>query len=112
DNMAHPSTVSGCEPYAFTNQYLGPQNARSGESISGWITGTAGWMFRSVLEYFCGIKPGYSSFVVEPCLPTSWERAIIRREIRGQMQTIEIRRKGVGYAISVNGRDYCGPIAY
>jgi len=112
DQPAHPSAASGCEPYAFTNQYLGPQNARAGDSISGWITGTAGWMFRSVLEYFCGLKPGYSSFTVEPCLPTDWDTVSISREMRGQVHAIEIRREGAGYAISVNGRKYSGPVPY
>ncbi|MEI8312883.1 MAG: hypothetical protein WCH98_19210, partial [Verrucomicrobiota bacterium] len=83
DSASHPSSVSGCEPYAFTNQCLGPANGRAGDSISGWITGTAGWMFRAVLEYFCGVKPGYHGFTIEPCLPSEWDRVQVRRILRG-----------------------------
>ena len=108
DNSGHPSIVSGCEPYAFTNQYLGPGNARRGDSISGWITGTAGWMFRAVLEYFCGIKPGYHGFTVEPCLPVEWDHVNVHRVLRGQSYDIMIDRKPEGYRIEVNGAAYSG----
>lgn len=109
DNAAHPSSVSGCEPYAFTNQYLGPGNARAGDSISGWITGTAGWMFRAVLEYFCGVKPGYHGFTVESCLPSEWDRVHIHRVLRGKTYEIDIQRDALaGYRITVNNTLYAG----
>ena len=108
DNPAHPSVVSGCEPYAFTNQYLGPANGRAGESISGWITGAAGWMFRAVVEYFCGVKPGYTGLVIEPCLPSGWNEVTVQRQLRGRCFDIAIRRKAGGYEITVNGAPYAG----
>jgi cellobiose phosphorylase len=108
DSAAHPSTVSGCEPYAFTNQYLGPTNGRAGDSISGWITGTAGWMFRAVVEYFCGIKPGYRGLTIEPCLPAAWEGVRVRRVLRGQEYDVRIRRTPGGYDIWVNEEPYAG----
>jgi cellobiose phosphorylase len=108
DHPAHPSSVSGCEPYAFTNQYLGPGNGRAGESISGWITGSAGWMFRAVLEYFCGIQPGYHGLGIKPCLPSSWSRVSVQRHLRGKEYRIEVERAGAGYAITVNGKPLDG----
>lgn len=105
DNPAHPSSVSGCEPYAFTNQYLGPTNGRAGDSISGWITGTAGWMFRSVLEYFCGVRPAYNGLEVKPCLPSSWSKARVVRTFRGREFDIRIERNPQGgYAVTVDGK--------
>ncbi|XHR30579.1 MAG: GH36-type glycosyl hydrolase domain-containing protein [Chthoniobacteraceae bacterium] len=104
DNADHRSKISGCEPYAFTNQYLGPDNGRAGESISGWITGTAGWMFRAVLEYFCGVKPGYRGITIEPCLPSAWNGVRVHRLLRGKNYEITIdRRADGGYSIQVNG---------
>jgi cellobiose phosphorylase len=108
DNSNHPSAVSGCEPYAFTNQYLGPANGRAGESISGWITGTAGWMFRAVLEYFCGVQPGYHGLDIKPCLPTGWNEVSVRRHWRGKEYQIDINRAGNGYSINVNGQTLVG----
>lgn len=106
DNASHPSHVSGCEPYAFTNQYLGPTNGRSGDSISGWISGTAGWMFRAVVEYFCGFKPGYHACTIEPCLPSAWNNVQIQRTWRNKRYDVSITRKGAGYDITVNGKPY------
>jgi cellobiose phosphorylase len=108
DNAGHPSAISGCEPYAFTNQYLGPDNARQGDSISGWITGTAGWMFRAVVEYFCGIKPGYYGFSVEPCLPDAWDHVNVVRVLRGKRYDIRIERGPEGYRTVINGSEYTG----
>lgn len=110
DSAAHPSSVSGCEPYAFTNQYLGPDNGRAGDSISGWITGTAGWMFRSIVEYVCGIKPGYHGLRIEPCLPTAWNRVRVQRDLRGHRYDIVIVRNGVGYDITIDGKPYDGQV--
>ena len=110
DNPNHPSAVSGCEPYAFTNQYLGPTNGRAGDSISGWISGSAGWMFRAVVEYFCGIKPGYRGLTIEPCLPTKWNQVSVKRQLRGKTYDLVIVRKGAGYEITVNGQPYKGGI--
>ena len=106
DNAAHPSAVSGCEPYAFTNQYLGPDNGRAGDSISGWITGTAGWMFRAVVEYFCGFKPQYHGFSISPCLPAEWPSASMRRTFRGKTYAIEISGSHPDYSILIDGKPY------
>lgn len=106
DNEAHPSSVSGCEPYAFTNQYLGPDNARAGASISGWITGTAGWMFRVITDWFCGVQPDYAGFRVVPCLPSEWPEVRISRRLRGRTRFIHIAREGKGYVVIVDGRRY------
>jgi len=104
DTPEHPSTVSGCEPYAFTNQYLGPDNARAGASISGWITGTAGWMFRAMVEYICGIQPGYRGFAVRPCLPRGWAGVTVERQLRGTAYRIVARRRAEGMETRVNDR--------
>jgi cellobiose phosphorylase len=104
DNAQHPSVVSGCEPYAFTNQYLGPDNGRAGASISGWITGCAGWMFRAVIEYFAGIKPGYHGFTIEPCLPSAWPTLTVTRRLRGRLYRVRITRGDAGYVCELNGK--------
>ena len=112
DNAGHPSSVSGCEPYAFTNQYLGPTNGRSGDSISGWITGTAGWMFRAVVEYFCGIQPGYKGLTINPCFPKGWDQVQVTRRLRGKTYDVTIHRSAKGYDITVNGKPYAGEMSY
>lgn len=109
DNPGHPSARSGCEPYAFTNQYLGPQNGRAGESISGWITGTAGWMYRAVLEYMIGIQPDYDGFRINPCLPDAWEEVSAKRTLRGHRYAISIRRTNGALTIFLDGKPLDDP---
>jgi cellobiose phosphorylase len=103
DTAVHPSSVSGCEPYAFTNQYLGPRNGRAGSSISGWITGTAAWMFRAVWEYFLGVRPGYDGFHVCPCLPPEWPVVEAERDLRGVRYRFRFTRTADGTQVEVNG---------
>jgi cellobiose phosphorylase len=108
DHPDHPSTVSGCEPYAFTNQYLGPHHGRAGASISGWITGTAAWMFRAVWEYFPGIRPDYDGFLVRPCLPAAWSEVRAVRKIRGTSHAFRLVRTTSGVDVEVDGRKLAG----
>lgn len=81
----------------------------TGDSISGWITGTAGWMFRAVLEYFCGVRPGYHDLEIRPCLPSTWDHVKVRRTFRGKEFLIEITRSASGeIAVTVNGATKAG----
>ena len=89
DSMENPSSHSGCEPYVFTNMYLGPENPRAGETSFGWVTGTAGWAQRAVSEYLCGFKPGYDSFKILPSLPNHFEQLEFTRQFRGASYHIE-----------------------
>jgi len=61
-----------------------------------------------VLEYFCGVKPGYHGFTVEPCLPSEWDRVNIHRVLRGKSYEIAVVRGSSGYSITVNGAPYSG----
>lgn len=104
DSPSHPSSLSGCEPYAFTNQYLGPRNGRAGASISGWITGTAAWMFRAVWEYFLGIRPDYDGFHVCPCLPQEWGEVTAERVLRGVRHQFKFVRTDSGVKVEMDGK--------
>lgn len=90
DNPITPSSHSGCEPYVFTNQYLGPDNRRAGETQFAWMTGTAGWYYRAMSEYIIGVRGDFSGLKVDPCLPEKWLKCSIEREFRGARYRIEI----------------------
>lgn len=105
DSPEHPSEISGVEPWAFTNQYLGPDNLRAGTAVSGWITGTAGWMYNNVIKSFLGFRPGYTGVYLEPCLPSTWPEASLTTTVRGSRYAIQIRRNPDGMpGITVNGK--------
>ncbi|WP_058303616.1 GH36-type glycosyl hydrolase domain-containing protein [Gorillibacterium timonense] len=90
DSESNPSEHSGCEPYALTNMYFGPDNPRAGQTMFAWVTGTAGWMFRSAAQYMLGFHPGYDSFTLHPVIPEHWEECRIKRNFRGDIYDVRI----------------------
>jgi cellobiose phosphorylase len=89
-NAANPAFPCHVEPYAITNMYLGPQNLRAGQSIYGWATGSAGWLFRIIVEDLLGVRADYDGLRIRPCLPSEWTRVAIQREFRGRRYNIAI----------------------
>ena len=59
------------EPYVIAGDvYARPPHAgRGGWS---WYTGAAGWMYRAGLETILGLRRRGATFVVDPCIPSSW----------------------------------------
>ncbi|WP_438434057.1 GH36-type glycosyl hydrolase domain-containing protein [Gorillibacterium sp. sgz500922] len=101
DSPDNPSEHSGCEPYALTNMYFGPDNPRAGQTMFAWVTGTAGWIFRSATQYMLGFHPGYATFTVNPVIPHEWKECRIRRPFRGDVYDIVIHNPdGVQSGIS------------
>jgi cellobiose phosphorylase len=90
-NKDNDALKSGVEPYAVSNMYLGPENGlRSGEAVMGWVTGTAGWLFRNIVENIAGVKAGYKGLIINPCLPSAWKEVTARREYRDAVYNIRI----------------------
>ena len=90
DNPENPCTYSGCEPYALTNMYFGPDHPEHGKTLFAWVTGTAGWMFRAITQYMLGFHPGYDGFEIKPCLPSHWEKCTLKRKFRNDTYLITI----------------------
>lgn len=87
DNPDNPN--NGMEPYAVSNMYMGPENPYiAGYAPMSWITGTAGWLYRCITEYMCGIKPTVKGLKIEPCLPSSWDGFKVTRIFRGEKYEI------------------------
>ena len=91
DSQTNPTEHSGCEPYALTNMYFGPDNPRRGETLFAWVTGTAGWMFRAITQYMCGFHPSYNGFTLNPCIPADWKEISVRRKFRGDTYLITVK---------------------
>ncbi|MDP8260938.1 MAG: amylo-alpha-1,6-glucosidase [Candidatus Kappaea frigidicola] len=85
------------EPYTYSEYMVGPEHPYLyGEGAFTWITGTAGWSFMAGTEYLLGIKRDYDGLKIEPCLPSAWKKAKIRRPFRGAVYEVEILNpKGV-----------------
>jgi cyclic beta-1,2-glucan synthetase len=59
------------EPYVMAGDVYArtPHAGRGGWS---WYTGSAGWMYRAGLESILGLRRRGETFVVDPCIPSSW----------------------------------------
>ena len=59
------------EPYVMAGDVYArsPHAGRGGWS---WYTGSAGWMYRAGLESILGLRRRGATFVVDPCIPSSW----------------------------------------
>jgi cyclic beta-1,2-glucan synthetase len=59
------------EPYVMAGDVYAraPHAGRGGWS---WYTGSAGWMYRAGLESILGLRRRGNTFIVEPCIPSSW----------------------------------------
>jgi cellobiose phosphorylase len=72
----HATTLDGIETYkvepyvAAADVYaVEPHTGRGGWS---WYTGSAGWMYRLILEALLGLRLEREALHFEPCLPTHW----------------------------------------
>lgn len=84
---------NGVEPYAFSNMYIGPENKYlSGYAPMSWITGTAGWLYRAITEYMCGVRAEKDGLKIAPSFPKTWKAARITRRFRGATYEIEVKR--------------------
>ncbi|MCM1512292.1 MAG: cyclic beta 1-2 glucan synthetase [Oxalobacter formigenes] len=61
------------EPYVIAADIyaLSPHEGRGGWT---WYTGSAGWMYRLILESLIGISLEYGKLHFAPCLPSEWEK--------------------------------------
>ncbi len=60
------------EPYVVAADVyaVSPHIGRGGWT---WYTGSAGWMYRLILESLLGVRRESNKLVIEPCLPADWK---------------------------------------
>ena len=106
DNPFHSD--SGVEPYAVCNMYFGPSaEAKKGFAPQAWITGSAGWMYRAVVEYILGIKAEFDGLMICPCMPSAWDRVEVTRTFRGVVYRICFL-KSETFSLTLDGKRLSG----
>jgi cyclic beta-1,2-glucan synthetase len=88
------------EPYVMAGDVYArsPHAGRGGWS---WYTGSAGWMYRAGVESILGLRRRGQTFVVDPCIPSSWpEYAITWRflDSRYEITVVNPKRRCRGVA--------------
>ncbi|MBN1524104.1 MAG: glycosyl transferase [Spirochaetales bacterium] len=97
------------EPYCMSQNILSNEHPHAGKARNSWLTGTSAWTYRAAMEYIIGIKPDYQTLTINPCIPSSWERILVKRIFRGKLFQFEITNpdhieKGIP-AITQTGRN-------
>jgi cyclic beta-1,2-glucan synthetase len=79
------------EPYVVAADVyaLAPHTGRGGWT---WYTGSAGWMYRLVLESLLGLKLEVDRLRFAPCVPPEWNEFALRYRFRETYYQIAVRR--------------------
>jgi cyclic beta-1,2-glucan synthetase len=83
------------EPYVVAaDVYVNPQHAGRGGWT--WYTGSAGWMYRLILESLLGLNLEVDRLRFAPCLPKDWKTFKISYRFRETFYQITFRNNGGG----------------
>ncbi len=84
------------EPYAACQFITAPESGLPGEGSHSWATGTAAWTLIVVWEHLLGVRTTTDGLLVDPCMPSKWTKARMKRAYRGATYDIRISKpKGI-----------------
>jgi cellobiose phosphorylase len=87
------------EPYVVAaDVYTNPQHAGRGGWT--WYTGSAGWMYRLIIESLLGLHLEVNRLRVEPVFPPEWQTFDLHYRYRETFHHIHVRRVGTGSMVS------------
>ncbi len=94
--VSHGATPAGIakyrvEPYVIAADVYGvePHTGRGGWT---WYTGSAGWMYRLIVESLLGLRLEIDRLSITPCLPSEWTDVKIHYRYRGTFYHVTIHR--------------------
>ncbi len=98
--IGHAQTPQGVaiykvEPYVVAADVYGvaPHIGRGGWS---WYTGSAGWMYRLILESLLGLRLTGDRLELAPCIPTDWDGFKLSYRYRETIYRIAVTRAPAG----------------
>lgn len=82
------------EPYVIAADVyaLSPHVGRGGWT---WYSGSAGWMYRLIVESLLGVKREGGRLIITPCLPDDWTTYRLSYRYRDTMYRIVVTRGGI-----------------
>ena len=83
------------EPYVVAADVyaLSPHTGRGGWT---WYTGSAGWMYRLIMESLLGLRLEVDTLRFAPCLPVDWEGFTVHYRYRETVYHIAVLHTGAG----------------
>ena len=81
------------EPYVVAaDVYTNPQHIGRGGWT--WYTGSAGWMYRLILESLLGLRLEVDRLIFEPVIPPAWENFTVHYRYRETVHHITVHNHG------------------
>jgi cellobiose phosphorylase len=99
--------TSKVEPYVVAADVyaLSPHTGRGGWT---WYTGSAGWMYRLIVESLLGLRLERDKLRITPCLAADWEAFKVHYRYRETVYHIRVLQTGAGNgetSVTVDGVD-------
>ena len=99
------------EPYVLASDVyaLAPHTGRGGWT---WYTGSAGWMYRLILESLLGLRLEADKLHFAPCVPAGWSSFRVHYRYRETVYHITVLQTSVGDSgprLTVDGVELPGP---
>jgi cellobiose phosphorylase len=108
---ANGIAVYKSEPYVVASDVysLAPHAGRGGWT---WYTGSAGWMYRLILESLLGLTVDSNLLRIVPCIPREWKSFRIHYRYHDTPYDITVLQTlaSEGHAVSVDGVAASGPV--
>ena len=82
--------VRQSEPYTYCQFVMGRDHTAFGRARHPFMTGSSGWSYYAATRYMLGIRPGFDSLTVDPCIPAEWDGFSAVRRWRGAEYRIEV----------------------
>ena len=76
-NTTEKIAVYKSEPYVIAADVYA-EKSHKGRGGWTWYTGSAGWMYQLITDYFIGLKKEGNALRFEPCIPEEWESLEIK----------------------------------
>jgi cellobiose phosphorylase len=105
---AEAAAVYKVEPYVLAaDVYAVPPHVGRGGWT--WYTGSAGWMYRLLVESLHGLRRSGDRMALAPCLPADWDRYELQYRHGASVYLVEVVQDDAGPArLQLDGREQPG----
>ncbi len=103
------SNVYKVEPYVVAADIYSrsPHTGRGGWT---WYTGSAGWMYRLIVQTLLGVNLEGNKLRLRPCLPDAWDSCKIQYRYRDTVYHITFHRTPDAEHVTIDGVDQPGAV--
>ena len=83
--------IRQAEPYSYCQFIMGRAHTAFGRARHPFMTGSAGWSYYAATRYMLGVRPGFDTLTIDPCIPAEWDGFTMTRVWRGATYDITVK---------------------